>query len=297
MHTGHEAFSCKQRLVRADDDGVPLRQDLHDINFAVRRHPQAPALADGIVDNAAVGADNIAVQVEERAGFWRFAGAALDDLRVIAVRDKADVLAVVLAGVDQAGFGGNFTRFGLTQAAKRELDPRKRLLCQIVEHVALVLRLVEGLFEDVLLPFPLDAGIVPGGDIAAAHDIGALKQLVEFQIAVAVDAGVRRNAVLIGVHKAVDDALGEFVLEVEDIIRHTEAVGHTACVLDIVERTAGVGLRNARVFIIIELHRAADAGEACVRQQLGRDGGIHAAGHGDQYLFSFHWQPGTPAWR
>ena len=26
VHTGHEAFSCKQRLVRADDDGVPLRQ-------------------------------------------------------------------------------------------------------------------------------------------------------------------------------------------------------------------------------------------------------------------------------
>ena len=26
VHTGHEAFSCKQRLIRADDDGVPLRQ-------------------------------------------------------------------------------------------------------------------------------------------------------------------------------------------------------------------------------------------------------------------------------
>jgi len=43
-------------------------------------------------------------------------------------------------------------RFGLTQAAKRELDPRKRLLCQIVEHVALVLRLVEGLLRTYFSP-------------------------------------------------------------------------------------------------------------------------------------------------
>ena len=203
----------------------------------------------------------------------------------------------MLAGVDEAGFGGNFARFGLAQAPKREFDPRERLLRQIVEHIALILCLVQRLFEDIPLPIPFNAGIVPRGDIAAAHDVGALEELVEFQIAVAVDAGVRGNAVLVGVYEAVDDALGKFILEIEDVIRHAEAIGHAARVLHIVERAAGVRLRNARVLVIVELHRAADARKARVRQQLGRDGGIHAAGHGDQYLFSFHWQPGTPAWR
>ena len=195
------------------------------------------------------------------------------------------------------GFGGNFTRFGLAQAAKRELDPRKRLLCQIVEHVALVLRLVEGLFEDVLLPCPLDAGVVAGGDIAAAQDIGALKELVEFQIAVAVDAGVGGDAVLVGVDEAVDDAGGEFVLEVENIKRKVQTAGDAPCVLRVVERAAGMALGDARVLVVIELHHAADAVVARVGQKLCRHAGIHAAGHGDEHLLSSHWQPETPAWR
>ena len=35
VHAGNEALSCKQRLVRADDDGVLLRKNPHDINLAV----------------------------------------------------------------------------------------------------------------------------------------------------------------------------------------------------------------------------------------------------------------------
>ena len=117
----------------------------------------------------------------------------------------------MLAGVAEAGFGGDLPRVGLAEGTEGKFDAGKLLLRQVVEDVALVLGLVEGLFEDVLLPCPLDAGVVAGGDIAAAQNIGALKELVEFQIAVAVDAGVGGDAVLVGVDEAVDDAGGEFV--------------------------------------------------------------------------------------
>ena len=180
-------------------------------------------------------ADDIAVQVQERAGLGFLAGARGDDLRVVAVGDEADVLAVVLAGVAEAGFGGDLPRVGLAEGAEGEFDAGELLLRQVVEDVALVLGLVEGLFEDVLLPCPLDAGVVAGGDIAAAQDIGALKELVEFQIAVAVDAGVGGDAVLVGVDEAVDDAGGEFVLEVENVKRKAQTAGNAPGVLRVVE--------------------------------------------------------------
>ena len=180
-------------------------------------------------------ADNIAVQVKERPRLRRFAGTVFNDLCVIAVRDKADVLTVVLAGVDKPGLGRNFARLGLAQCTERKLDSRKRLLRQIVEHITLILCLIKGLFENILPPCPLDAGIVPSGNITAVHDIGALEQLVEFQIAVAVNTGIRRDAVLVGVYEPVDHTLGELVLEIEDVIRHAEAVGHAARVLYIVK--------------------------------------------------------------
>ena len=178
MHVRHEAFVRVEGRVRADDDGVLLRQDPDNIDLPVRGHAQAAALADGIVDDAAVRADDIAVQVQKRAGLGFLAGARGDDLRVVAVGDEADVLAVVLAGVAEAGFGGDLPRVGLAEGAEGEFDAGELLLRQVVEDVALVLGLVEGLFEDVLLPCPLDAGVVAGGDIAAAQDIGALNSMV-----------------------------------------------------------------------------------------------------------------------
>ena len=297
MHVRHEAFVRVEGRVRADDDGVLLRQDPDNIDLPVRGHAQAAALADGIVDDAAVRADDIAVQVQKRAGLGFLAGARGDDRRVVAVGDKADVLAVVLAGVAEAGFGGDLPRVGLAEGAEGEFDAGELLLRQVVEDVALVLGLVEGLFEDVLLPCPLDAGVVAGGDIAAAQDIGALKELVKFQIAVAVDAGVGGDAVLIGVDEAVDDAGGKFVLEVENVKREAQTAGNAPGVLRVVERAAGMALGDARVLVVIELHHAADAVVARVGQKLCRHAGIHAAGHGDEHLLSSHWQPETPAWR
>ena len=296
MHVGDQTLGGIERGIRADDDSVLLRQDLHDVDLFARRERKAAALADSIVDDAAVRADDIAVKVEERAGLRRFSGALDNDLRIITVRHEADVLTVVLAGVDETGFGCDLARVGLMQAAERKFDPRKLLLRQVIQDIALVLRRVDRFFEDIFLPVALDARIVAGRDILAPHDVRTLKKLVELQIAVAVDAGVRRDPVFVGVHKAVDDAGAELILEVEDIKREAQPVCDAAGILGIVERAAGMALGDARVLVVVELHHAANAVIARVRQQLRRDGGIHAAGHGDQYLFSSHWRHPRPAW-
>ena len=46
MHVRHEAFVRVEGRVRADDDGVLLRQDPDNIDLPVRGHAQAAALAD-----------------------------------------------------------------------------------------------------------------------------------------------------------------------------------------------------------------------------------------------------------
>ena len=82
---------------------------------------------------------------------------------------------------------------------------RELLLCKRIEHVALILALVERFFEQPSSVLLLDARVVTGHDGVAAQNAGALVEPLELQIAVAVDAGVWRGAALVGGNKAVDD--------------------------------------------------------------------------------------------
>ena len=82
------------------------------------------------------------VFVDEITGFGLLPRAKLDDLRVIAIRDKADILTVRLVGVDKIGLARELARLGFAELSQREKSPGKQLLRHVVEHVALVLRLV-----------------------------------------------------------------------------------------------------------------------------------------------------------
>ena len=63
-----------------------------------------------------------------------------------------------------------------------------------------------------------------------------------------------------------------------------EPVGNTARVFRILERTAGMKAGNARVLIIIKLHRTADAGISRIAEKLGGDARINAAAHCHEYF-------------
>lgn len=86
------------------------------------------------------------------------------------------------------------TRLALAQTAEREARVRKLLLREPREHIALVLFGVCRLFKR---PAPvgklLDAGIMPGRQHVAPERAGARFQQAEFQVAVAVQTGVRRR--------------------------------------------------------------------------------------------------------
>ena len=66
--------------------------------------------------------------------------AALDIARVVAVRDKADVLALGLLGVDEALLGGNAAYVALlVQPCQRKDCACQALLRKRIQKVALVL--------------------------------------------------------------------------------------------------------------------------------------------------------------
>ena len=65
-----------------------------------------------------------------------------------------------------------------------------------------------------------------GGHPVTPQGTGTAEQAVKFQIAVAVNAGVRRTAPLIGVRKFADDLFLKFLGEVKDMVGDSQAVGY-----------------------------------------------------------------------
>ena len=65
-----------------------------------------------------------------------------------------------------------------------------------------------------------DLGIVAGNNIVAAKLLRTHEELVKFQVAVAVDAGVRRSAVNVGIDETVDNVVLEAFSKVENVIGH-----------------------------------------------------------------------------
>ncbi len=77
------------------------------------RDAQPVALADGIAQRAIVASDHVAVAPYDIAWCRGMSAPTLDIARVVAVRDKADILALGLLGVYEALLGGNAAHVAL----------------------------------------------------------------------------------------------------------------------------------------------------------------------------------------
>lgn len=121
-------------------------------------------------------------------------------------------------------------------------------------------------------------------NIFAAELFRAAIEAVEFQISVAVYAGVRGRTALIGFNKAAHDLLFEIRSEIKDIIRHPESVGDAARIFRIFERAAALFAADPCVLVIKKLHRHADAVKPAFNREIGGDGRIHSAAHRDERL-------------
>ena len=199
--------------------------------------------------------EHLAVDRDEIAGGH---GAAffLDEGGIVAVGHKADILTVGLVRVDKAVLLRDTAHLVLAQSAERESDMAELFLRQRIEHIALILGGVERLFQQIFSVFFLDAGIMTRHDQITSQLPRTEQELVEFHIAVTVDTGIGRDAAAVAIDEFADDLLFKILGKVEHIIRDPDAVTYRARVLDLFERTAGLGI--IIVFFIKQAHRTAD---------------------------------------
>ena len=105
---------------------IGLRRDLTDIKTAGRRNAKAAALADRVMDDPLMASDIVSLFIYKITLRCFFACVLLNKFRIVAVRYKADILTVMLSGIDKAMFFGNDTNLVLPETSKRKL-----YMCQL----------------------------------------------------------------------------------------------------------------------------------------------------------------------
>ena len=230
-----------------------------------------------------MSAEHVACLVYEVTGLEFSSQACFDEISVGAGLDKADILAVMLLGVDEAMLFGNFAHLRLVQAAEREHSVCQLLLCERIKHIALVLQRINCLAQQVasLCFIIADLRIVTGDNIVTAKLLCAYEELIEFQIAVAVNAGVRCSAVNVGVNETVDNVALKAVGKIENVVGHAKAGSYATGICYIVDRAAAVGFGNADILVGKKLHGYAGAFVALLQHHQCGNAGINAAAHGD----------------
>ena len=284
-------FSAVQSGLRADDDAAGIRLQADDkARVAAAGQPQPPPLPDGKILDAVMLTQDISGGVHNVAG--GVIGALPQEFPVVAGGDKADVLAVGLAGVGQPGGGGQLADFVFRIVADGHQGSGQLLLAHPEQHIGLVFvgvhappqRPADGVGVAIAIPVPggNDAGVVAGSDILRLHGAGALRQKAELDLVVAGDAGMGGAPGFVLAPEIVNDESAELPLHIEDIMRHAQNAADGAGILNIVQRAAApIGGGQVGLVNIVKFHRNADDRAALPMQQQGSDRRIHAAAHGD----------------
>ena len=166
----------------------------------------------------------------------------LEQVPIAAIGDETDLLALRFQRSDQPQLRCPGANHGLRPFAERKSQHSKLVLAQLVEHVRLVLALIDGLVQRVPLCAVLDASVVTGGKRVGAQRQCFAQQQPEFDHFVAADAGIGRAALQVGVREGIDDTGAEVILEVEHVIRNAQPAGDAPRILDRIQRAASVVL-------------------------------------------------------
>ena len=158
------------------------------------------------------------------------------------------------------------------------------LLREIIQHIALVLTLVQALFQQPAAGFCvlLHPGVVAGDHILHAVFLRPVQQVAELHIFIAVDAGVGGTARLVDADEFFNNLRPEVGGKIQHLIRHIQRKGHLGGVLDILFRAAGLVAGLSQRFVVGEPHGDAGAVVACLLHQTGRHRAVHAAAHGNE---------------
>ena len=96
-----------------------------------------------------MGPQHLPVQVQKGAFRVVFAGILLHEFHIVPVGNEADVLAVMLAGVDKAQPLRDLPNFRFFQLPQGEDRAGELLLGEHIEHIALILAQIKGLFQQI----------------------------------------------------------------------------------------------------------------------------------------------------
>ena len=161
-----------------------------------------------------------------------------DEPAVVAIRDKADVLAVRLVCHGKAQFPGNLPDAVLGVLTNRKHQPRKLLLPEPVENVALVLPRVPGLQKPESAPGPLDSRVVSCRQFVRAQGVGTFHQEPELHLLIAGNARVGSPPLSVLLQEVFDDLGPELLLEVLDVVRYTQNTAYPASICGVLRGAA-----------------------------------------------------------
>ena len=184
-------------------------------------------------------AETLALLADDLAGPGDIRPPPGHEIGVGALADEADLLALRLLRHRQAEIARELPHLRLGQVAERELDEVELLLRQGVEDVALVLAGVDRAEEPVRRA-PLDPGVVTGRQAIGAEQLRAVDEVAELDVAVALQAGIRRPPGGVLVDEAVDDRLAELGFHIDGVERNADHVAGRAGVVHGRDAAAGV---------------------------------------------------------
>ena len=157
------------------------------------------------------------------------------------------------------------------------------LLREVIEHIGLVLGKIQRALQKIAAVFrALDAGIVPRRHRVAPVLFCIVPKTGKFHAAVAKNTGVGRFADGIAVCKTVDDFLLKRCGIIQDDMGKPHHFRNGGGVEGILFRATHSGIALAA----IKPHGDAEETVARLLQQRSCHGAVHAAAHGDQYLFT-----------
>ena len=214
-------------------------------------------------------------------GINRLRQVSSDRRRIIPVRRKTDVLAVMFSSIDKAVLLRDLPCFFLCDLSEREQHVRQLLLSQIVKNVALIFGRIGSLFKSIpaglfILP---DPRIMPCNDIVAAQFCRSLHERPEFQVFIAVDTGIRGSAAAVIRGKTADHLLGKLFLRVENVKGDPHSAGTGPGILHVIKGAAGALLFCSRHVVFKQPHGAANSFHASFPDQQGCDAAVYSSAH------------------
>ena len=137
------------------------------------------------------------------------------------------------------------------------------------------------------LPAEAHLCVVAGGDGVRPLIQGPVQQGAEFDLPVAVYAGVRRAAVGVRPHKPVHHLTAELLAQIQHHVGNPKCPGHRFCRVDVICGTA----QARTVLECVEPHGHAGDLIASLEQQERRSRAVHSAAHGSKNPFRHRSSP------